>query len=91
MVHLERCVLLYPNLDGTWEDDAFTFTDEETKMEKEFQIILGSFEITFQPFCFVTFQPRHGPLSIAVAEHHKLGNYLRLEVGLAPVFGDWEV
>lgn len=86
MVHLERCVLLCPILNDTREEDA-----EETKMEKGFQLILGPFETTPQPFCFVTFQLCHGPLSIAVTEHHRLGNYLRIEVDLAPMFGDWEV
>lgn len=69
----------------------FTFTGEENEVEKGFQLILGSFEITPQPFCFVTFHLRCGPLSIAKTEHHRLGNYLRIDVDLACVFGGWEV
>lgn len=65
-------MLLYPNLTSPQEVDflkKFTFTGEETEVEKGFQLDVGPFGITPQLFCFVTFRLHHGPLSIAIMEH----------------------
>lgn len=53
MMHLDRFVFLCPNLTSSLEEGVFTFTGEEA--ERCFQPILGSFEISPQPFRLVTF------------------------------------
>lgn len=63
----------------------FTFTGEETEVEKGFQLILGFFEITPQPFtCTVVHL-------LLPSQNTRLGNYSRIDVDLACVFGGWEV
>lgn len=64
---------------------CFTFTGKGNEVEKGFQLILDSFEITPQPFtCAVVH-------FLSPSQNTRLGNCSRIDVDLASVFGGWEV
>ena len=83
-MHLDGFVFLCPKLSSALGEDVFTSTGEEAG--RCFPPISGPFEVTLQPFRLVTSPWHRGPLPVARRAHRRLGNYLRIEVGVAHVF-----
>lgn len=86
LMDVERHELLCSNPTGTQEEDAFYLHRWGDRGGERFPAHLGFFWNHTSAFHL-----RCGPLPIAITGHHRLGNYLRIDVDLACVFGGWEV